>query len=88
MWGEYFRGLVDEVRLYNRALSAAEIGLDITNGGVIQPVSIRPGNVAYSFILAHDESGSGASSEPKYFCVLEAVSKEPWLAQREDKRRA
>jgi hydrogenase maturation factor HypE len=25
VWGEYFRGAIDEVRIYNRALSAAEI---------------------------------------------------------------
>ena len=25
IWGEYFSGLIDEVRVYNRALSAAEI---------------------------------------------------------------
>jgi hypothetical protein len=29
VWGEYFAGLIDEVRLYNRALSAAEIQADM-----------------------------------------------------------
>jgi glucose/arabinose dehydrogenase/PKD repeat protein len=29
VWGEYFSGLIDEVRVYNRALSAAEIGTDM-----------------------------------------------------------
>src|SRR4051812_19649231 len=29
IWGEYFRGLIDEVRIYNRALSAAEIQTDM-----------------------------------------------------------
>jgi hypothetical protein len=29
MWGEYFAGLIDEVRVYNRALSAAEIQTDM-----------------------------------------------------------
>jgi hypothetical protein len=29
VWGEYFSGLIDEVRIYNRALSASEIGLDM-----------------------------------------------------------
>jgi hypothetical protein len=28
IWGEYFSGLIDEVRVYNRALSAAEIAVD------------------------------------------------------------
>jgi Concanavalin A-like lectin/glucanases superfamily len=29
MWGEYFSGLIDEVRVYDRALSAAEIQTDM-----------------------------------------------------------
>jgi hypothetical protein len=32
VWGEYFKGLIDDVRIYNRALSAAEIGSDMTTG--------------------------------------------------------
>ena len=30
VWGEYFRGMIDEVRVYNRALTAAEIQTDMT----------------------------------------------------------
>jgi hypothetical protein len=30
IWGEYFAGIIDEVRIYNRALSAAEIQTDMT----------------------------------------------------------
>ena len=30
IWGEYFSGLIDEVRVYNRALSAAEIQQDMS----------------------------------------------------------
>jgi hypothetical protein len=29
-WGEYFKGLIDEVRIYNRALTVNEIQLDMT----------------------------------------------------------
>jgi hypothetical protein len=29
VWGEYFEGLIDEVRIYNRALTAAEIRTDM-----------------------------------------------------------
>ena len=29
VWGEYFRGLIDEVRIYNRALTATEIQTDM-----------------------------------------------------------
>jgi hypothetical protein len=28
VWGEWFAGAIDEVRVYNRALSAAEIAAD------------------------------------------------------------
>ena len=30
VWGEYFQGLIDEVRIYNRALSPAEIQADMS----------------------------------------------------------
>jgi glucose/arabinose dehydrogenase len=30
IWGEYFSGLIDDVRIYNRALSPSEIGSDMT----------------------------------------------------------
>ena len=30
VWGEYFRGLIDEVRVYSRALSASEIQTDMS----------------------------------------------------------
>ena len=29
MWGEYFQGTIDEVRIYNRALTPAEIQTDM-----------------------------------------------------------
>jgi hypothetical protein len=30
VWGEYFSGLIDEVRVYNRALTATQIQTDMT----------------------------------------------------------
>jgi hypothetical protein len=30
VWSEYFAGVIDEVRVYNRALSTAEIQADMT----------------------------------------------------------
>jgi hypothetical protein len=36
IWGEWFAGLIDEVRVYNRALSAAELQSDMNT-------SITPG---------------------------------------------
>ena len=32
VWGDYFQGLIDEVRVYNRALSASEIQADMALG--------------------------------------------------------
>jgi concanavalin A-like lectin/glucanase superfamily protein len=29
VWGEYFNGLIDDVRVYNRALTPAEIQTDM-----------------------------------------------------------
>lgn len=29
VWGEYCAGLIDEVRVYNRALTAAEVATDM-----------------------------------------------------------
>ena len=34
VWGEYFSGLIDEVRVYNRALSASEIDFDMKSAVV------------------------------------------------------
>jgi hypothetical protein len=42
VWGEYFGGLIDEVRIYNRALTAAEIQADMNAplaSGAAQPLS-------------------------------------------------
>jgi len=40
IWGEYFSGAIDEVRIYNRALTAAEIQTDmVTPVGVAAPTT-------------------------------------------------
>jgi hypothetical protein len=39
IWGEHFAGLIDEVRIYNRALSQAEIQADM-NAPVGSPLSV------------------------------------------------
>ena len=51
VWGEYFRGLIDEVRVYQRALSAAEIQTDmqtpvVPSGTDTQPPSAPGGPTA------------------------------------------
>ena len=42
VWGEWFSGLIDEVRVYNRALSAGEIQTDMTTA-INSPDAIPPG---------------------------------------------
>jgi len=46
VWGEYFAGLIDEVRVYNRALSQSEIQTDmatpIGSGGTAPPDTTPP----------------------------------------------
>ncbi len=57
VWGERFRGLIDEVRVYNRALSAAEIGADMG-----QPVVV--GTPAPPPDPGPDAIGSFSSPQP------------------------
>jgi hypothetical protein len=45
IWGEYFSGRIDEVRVYNRALSASELQLDMNtavSGAASTPTSSTP----------------------------------------------
>ena len=40
VWGEYFDGLIDEVRVYNRALTAQEIQAD--RNAAVHPQAVQP----------------------------------------------
>jgi concanavalin A-like lectin/glucanase superfamily protein/Big-like domain-containing protein/putative Ig domain-containing protein len=56
MWGDFFKGRIDEVRLYNRALTLAEIQSDMSTPIADGPVA------AYSFdegagLTARDDTG-------------------------------
>ena len=46
IWGEYFAGLIDEVRVYNRALSATEIQTDM--GKALEPTPEGRGGRPFS----------------------------------------
>jgi hypothetical protein len=48
VWGEYFQGRLDEVRLYNRALSQAELQTDMNTavGGTPPPTDTTPPLIA------------------------------------------
>jgi fibronectin type 3 domain-containing protein len=41
IWGEWFNGLIDEVRVYNRALTAAQVQADM-NQSISTPDSVAP----------------------------------------------
>jgi hypothetical protein len=47
VWGEYFSGLIDEVRVYSRALTAAEVQTDMSSpiGGTTTSAPKAPTNV-------------------------------------------
>jgi flagellar hook assembly protein FlgD len=65
VWGEYFHGLLDEIRIYDRSLSLAEIRADmltpVVAGSAPPPTSTDGLVAAYSFNdgLANDETGLG-----------------------------
>lgn len=65
VWGEYFHGLVDEIRIYDRSLSAADIRTTmvtpVVDGSAPPPTSADGLVAAYSFNdgLANDETGLG-----------------------------
>ena len=65
VWGEWFSGLVDEVRLYNRALTATEIQGDmarpITNPDAVAPSA--PGVLSATGGLSSAQLSWGAASD-------------------------
>jgi chitodextrinase len=68
VWGEYFAGRIDNVRIYNRALSAGELQTDmntaVTASGTTPPPPAPTPVAAYAFdegtgMTASDSSGNG-----------------------------
>ncbi|HMC70351.1 MAG TPA: LamG-like jellyroll fold domain-containing protein, partial [Mycobacteriales bacterium] len=58
VWGEYFNGIIDEVRIYNRALSQAEIQSDMnTPVGNTTPPPSPPQNTAAPTISGTPQQG-------------------------------
>ena len=60
VWGEYFKGLIDEVRVYNRALSAAEIQTDMS-----RPIGVATAAAAIAAVpptSAGDALGTGEAT--------------------------
>jgi hypothetical protein len=57
IWGEYFQGLIDEVRIYNRALSVAEIQTDMNT-----PIGTPSGNNSPSVSITSPTDGASLSA--------------------------
>ena len=65
IWGEYFNGLIDEVRIYSRALSATEIQTDM-NRAVTNPDSVppsAPGTLSATGSLSSAQLSWGAATD-------------------------
>ena len=45
VWGEYFSGRLDEIRVYNRRLTATEIQADMNNPVASLPPPTAPSNI-------------------------------------------
>jgi PKD repeat protein/glucose/arabinose dehydrogenase len=88
IWNEWFQGRIDEVRIYNRALSAAEVASDMSTpvggGSPAAPrLAVAPGSLSFSGTqgganpaaktLAVSNAGSGALS-------FAATDDAPWLS--------
>ena len=65
IWGEWFQGLIDEVRVYNRALSAGEIQADmarpVTNADAVAPSA--PGTLVATGGLSSASLSWGAATD-------------------------
>ena len=59
LWGEYFKGYIDEVRLYNRALTAAEVNYNMATAiSVSNPAHFVMGNMTQEPWVAYKAQGS------------------------------
>jgi PKD repeat protein len=75
VWGQYFRGRIDEVRVYNRALSASEIQSD-RNSALPTPSATAPSVARSQVAFEGDEAWAGlaagvASVTPKHLAAAE-----------------
>jgi hypothetical protein len=74
VWGEYFAGFIDEVRVYNRALSQAEIATDAnravvalqmsTSGTRASPVPLHGQTVSGNIYIFYSDLGPSSGKNP------------------------
>jgi len=71
VWGEYFKGYIDEVRIYNRALTATEVNANLTTAiNAVDPVVSAPEPVVNApeplpFILGNTNLEPWVDYQPK-----------------------
>ena len=70
VWGEYFQGLIDNVRIYNRALSQTEITTDMNgaisaSGGAVAPAIVQPASQPVATPLARS-AGPAKAPQPAF----------------------
>jgi Concanavalin A-like lectin/glucanases superfamily len=76
IWGEYFQGTIDEVRIYNRALSSTEVGTDYkTAVSISSPAKLILGNDTFESNIAKPLSGvaSAYKATPAQKGVVSAI---------------
>ncbi|HWP40705.1 MAG TPA: LamG domain-containing protein, partial [Tepidisphaeraceae bacterium] len=76
LWGEYFAGRIDDVRIYNRALSVSEIQADM-NTPVATPVA--PGTMFSDLAATAPLQGPSRPSQPspRLFSSIQIASDDP-----------
>lgn len=70
VWGEYFAGFIDELRIYNRPLSASEIVADMGTA-ISPPGPALPLVIGDPSVLPKDDSGNGGLMETQATQLLE-----------------
>ncbi|MGR9108895.1 MAG: LamG-like jellyroll fold domain-containing protein, partial [Gammaproteobacteria bacterium] len=78
IWGEYFDGYIDEVRIYNRALSATEVTNNLSSPVIPAPAPAPAGNLqglvaAYGFDEAGGTTVFDASGQNNNGTITDAV---------------
>lgn len=76
IWGEYFQGYIDEVKIYNRALTSAEIQKDLTTSiNVSNPSQMVVGNKTLEAIVDYNPQGMAEAfkTTPTKNAVVTAV---------------
>src|SRR5439155_25828823 len=64
LWGDYFNGLINEVRIYNNALTAAQVQADMNTAIYTAPIVTDTDPAAGSVVFAQPTSFTVHVSDP------------------------